>query len=530
MMKVFGGIKSSMRSEGHHKDDANTVTSTDEAVIVRPNYVEVEPAGQKDVEEESPPESQCNDAHQPAEQEASQDVDQTQQSEEQELNEELESDLFKSIHEQKHEYDMSTDGMPVIVEDTEKGDDHKKPWVPEKKPVTRMNINLMVVGPSAVGKTSFITSNLVEKNKRKSNPVIRTKRRKTKSIAQWIWADKIDGFELLAGITDTVGFGDEMDLQKVFDPMRSVIKDNMILHYMSGQLDIPSEERYDPRIHVVLYFVEPHSTDENDMSFIKEFSKLTNVMVLVSKADTMTLEEREEQKNEIMNKLAQENVQIYGGRPFFILCQDRTYTFEDPDDDKTTSFHWNIEDKKQSDFPKVRDLLFREVDTVNGMKKNLEHLYGRAVVSGILRPPLLHQWTFIFSLLMAGAIAAIMALFYIATPAPKQFPAPLLLLPGVAGVVLYMVLEALTWCMVDSDPVPNRYTPLNPYRHLIERREAVIARHGTCRIQRPVEWPISRMCRLAIWLLKFPQRLYSGKMQNNVSVPGVRSLEKEKTA
>jgi hypothetical protein len=48
----------------------------------------------------------------------------------------------------------------------------------------------------------------------------------------------------------------------------------------------------DPRIHCMFYFIEPHRLKEIDVAFIKQLSHLVPIVPIISKADTMTVTER----------------------------------------------------------------------------------------------------------------------------------------------------------------------------------------------------------------------------------------------
>ncbi|KNB05452.1 hypothetical protein FOXG_07741 [Fusarium oxysporum f. sp. lycopersici 4287] len=77
----------------------------------------------------------------------------------------------------------------------------------------------------------------------------------------------------------------------------------------------PSSKRYiqDTRIHCCLFFIQPsgHSLKPIDIVVLKKLSDVVNVVPVIAKADTLTVEERQEFKERIKEEFAFHNLKMY---------------------------------------------------------------------------------------------------------------------------------------------------------------------------------------------------------------------------
>lgn len=69
----------------------------------------------------------------------------------------------------------------------------------------------------------------------------------------------------------------------------------------------------DTRIHCCVYFIAPggHSLKPIDVIVMKKLSEVVNVVPIIAKADSLTLEEREIYKQRIRAELEYHNIRIY---------------------------------------------------------------------------------------------------------------------------------------------------------------------------------------------------------------------------
>lgn len=74
-------------------------------------------------------------------------------------------------------------------------------------------------------------------------------------------------------------------------------------------------DRYiqDTRIHCCVYFIAPggHSLKPIDVIVMKKLSEVVNVVPIIAKADSLTLDEREEFKHRIRAELDHHQIRVY---------------------------------------------------------------------------------------------------------------------------------------------------------------------------------------------------------------------------
>lgn len=126
-----------------------------------------------------------------------------------------------------------------------------------------------------------------------------------------------NGVRLRLNIVDTPGYGDQVNNENwcvecfmvrcglmmcdSWDPIVKYIKDQHSA-YLRKELTA-MRDRYiqDTRIHCCLYFISPtgHSLRAIDVIVMKKLSEVVNVVPVIAKADSLTLEEREAFKQKV---------------------------------------------------------------------------------------------------------------------------------------------------------------------------------------------------------------------------------------
>lgn len=132
-------------------------------------------------------------------------------------------------------------------------------------------------------------------------------------------------------ITDTPGFGDAINAEGSWDPIIKQIKDQHSA-YLRRELTA-NRDRFieDTRIHCVLYFLRPsgHSIKPIDVLVLKKLAEVANVIPVIAKSDSMTLEEKEAFKAVVRAELAEITAQQRANvNPNF-----QFYPFDLPDQD-----------------------------------------------------------------------------------------------------------------------------------------------------------------------------------------------------
>lgn len=188
--------------------------------------------------------------------------------------------------------------------------------------------------------------------------------------------------KLLLSVIDTPGFGDNIDNQFCFDE---------IINYLKSQFDsvLAEETKFkrnpkfkDTRVHACLYFITPtgHGLRELDVEIMKQLARFVNVIPIVARADSFTVEELKDFKQNIMNDIHHFNIPVFqftddeeedneeglddedleyleqnrflqSLQPFAIISSEKTIR----------EYPWgsiNIEDPKYSDFTTLKNVLF----------------------------------------------------------------------------------------------------------------------------------------------------------------------------
>ena len=108
------------------------------------------------------------------------------------------------------------------------------------------------------------------------------------SIAQAVWA--------VGGVLEIWDFGPSShcnsSLSVPFPPLPTQYE-----KYLSDEIAVARKKNIpDTRVHVVLYFVAPtgHHLKPLDIEFMRRLDKICNVVPVIAKADTLTLDERRE--------------------------------------------------------------------------------------------------------------------------------------------------------------------------------------------------------------------------------------------
>ncbi|KAF5388976.1 hypothetical protein D9757_005065 [Collybiopsis confluens] len=192
--------------------------------------------------------------------------------------------------------------------------------------------NVIVVGQTGLGKSTLINtifaSHLMDSNGRfdADEPV-----RQTTEIQTVSHVIVENGVKLRLNIVDTPGYGDQVDNEGCWDPIIKYIKDQHSA-YLRKELTA-QRDRYiqDTRIHCCLYFINPtgHSLRPIDVIVMKKLSEVVNVVPVIAKSDTLTIDERDNFKNKIREELVYHNIRLY---PFDT----------DEDDDEEVNLNENI--------------------------------------------------------------------------------------------------------------------------------------------------------------------------------------------
>ncbi|AMD21912.1 HFR057Cp [Eremothecium sinecaudum] len=175
--------------------------------------------------------------------------------------------------------------------------------------------NIMVVGHSGLGKSTLINSlfasHLIDSSTGKDitkEPI--TKTTEIKVSYHSLVEDKV---RLNVNCIDTPGFGDQINNDKVWEPIVKYIKEQHS-QYLRKELTAQREKHIvDTRVHAVLYFIQPNGKGltQLDIAALKRLTDITNVIPVIAKADTLTMDERSRFRDIIQQEFKKHNFRIY---------------------------------------------------------------------------------------------------------------------------------------------------------------------------------------------------------------------------
>ncbi|XP_054848930.1 septin-12 isoform X2 [Eublepharis macularius] len=191
---------------------------------------------------------------------------------------------------------------------------------------TGFEFNIMVVGQSGLGKSTMVNTLFKSKVSRKSScPGYEERIPKTVKLLSVTHVIEEKGVKMKLTVTDTPGFGDQINNQNCWEPILEYISDQYE-RYLGEEILINRKRKIpDTRVHACVYFVPPtgHWLRPLDLEFMRRLNKITNVVPVIAKADTLTLEERAVFKQRIQKDLKDHNIHVYPQEEFDNDSDDR---------------------------------------------------------------------------------------------------------------------------------------------------------------------------------------------------------------
>ncbi|XP_009090241.2 septin-12 isoform X2 [Serinus canaria] len=191
---------------------------------------------------------------------------------------------------------------------------------------TGFEFNIMVVGQSGLGKSTMVNTLFKSKVSRKSSQPGQEERiPKTVQLQSITHIIQEKGVKMKLTVTDTPGFGDQINNENCWDPIIKYINEQYE-RYLREEILITRKRKIpDTRVHGCVYFVPPtgHWLRPLDLEFMRRLSKIVNVVPVIAKADTLTLEERAEFKQRIQEDLKTHAISVYPQEDFDQDPEDR---------------------------------------------------------------------------------------------------------------------------------------------------------------------------------------------------------------
>nr|XP_033816514.1 septin-9 isoform X2 [Geotrypetes seraphini] len=180
-------------------------------------------------------------------------------------------------------------------------------------------LNIMVVGQSGLGKSTLINTLFKSKVSRKSvQPTSEERIPKTIEIKSITHDIEEKGVRMKLTVIDTPGFGDHINNENCWQPIMKFINDQYE-KYLQEEININRKKRIpDSRVHCCIYFIPAtgHALRPLDIEFMRRLSKVVNIVPVIAKADTLTLDERDYFKQRIRADLLSNGIDVYPQKEF----------------------------------------------------------------------------------------------------------------------------------------------------------------------------------------------------------------------
>ncbi|XP_015786916.1 septin-7 isoform X5 [Tetranychus urticae] len=170
---------------------------------------------------------------------------------------------------------------------------------------------LMVVGESELGKSTLVNSMFLTDIYSDEYPGPSKRLSKTVDVQATKVNLKEKNVNLSLTIVDTPGFGDSLDNTNSWQKISEYIEDRYE-EYLNAETKLHRTHIPDNRVHCCLYFILPRVTLRAiDIEFMKNLQDKVNIIPIIAKADTLTEEECQQMKKNVMNQIAQHKIRIY---------------------------------------------------------------------------------------------------------------------------------------------------------------------------------------------------------------------------
>ena len=114
-------------------------------------------------------------------------------------------------------------------------------------------------------------------------------------------------------IIEAQGLGDQLNNQKCWKAALDEIERRLEEYLRAEYSSNPVQNTPDGRVHVCLYFVAPHGRGlrKLDVDFMKGIHHRVNVIPVIAKADSMTVEELHQLKAQVMREIEYHQITIF---------------------------------------------------------------------------------------------------------------------------------------------------------------------------------------------------------------------------
>jgi len=172
------------------------------------------------------------------------------------------------------------------------------------------SFNILCIGETSIGKSTLIDTLFNTKFESKKN----THHENEVTLSTSTHYLQEENVNLKLNVTETVGFGDQINRENSFSVIADFIDDHFEANFQEElKLNRNFKQINDNLIHVCLYFITPtgHSIKSQDLYAMKLIDKKVSIVPLIAKSDIISRSEMVEFKKRILNELKQNGIKIY---------------------------------------------------------------------------------------------------------------------------------------------------------------------------------------------------------------------------
>uniref|UniRef100_A0A8C4QDS5 Septin-7 n=1 Tax=Eptatretus burgeri TaxID=7764 RepID=A0A8C4QDS5_EPTBU len=177
-----------------------------------------------------------------------------------------------------------------------------------------LEFNIMIVGQSGLGKSTLMNTLFKGQVSCKSSiPLRPSEPKKTLEIQTVSHVIEERGVRMKLTVIDTPGFGDQIDNGGCWEPIIRYIGEQYE-RYLLEEMQVKRKRRIpDSRVHCCVYCIPStgHTLRPLDVACLRRLSAVVNVVPVMAKADSLTLEERTAFRTRIQADLVANNIDVY---------------------------------------------------------------------------------------------------------------------------------------------------------------------------------------------------------------------------
>lgn len=216
--------------------------------------------------------------------------------------------------------------------------------------------NIMSVGPPSMGKTALLSA-LFGKNLEITKENIKTNHEDAMNppITLDSKAFEIDDkkVRLKLSLVQSKNYGEALSLKNVHLPLVDYI-DTQFADYHKREYSYDRRHIQDKMVHCLFFFISPigHGLSKLDLEFLKGVHSRVNIIPIIARAETLTVQERASFKRRIKDNLEKYDIKVY--------------QMPDPDPDDTDDFKRAIKEIQDAMPFAVTSMFWNPDNTVSG--------------------------------------------------------------------------------------------------------------------------------------------------------------------